>query len=450
MVTLRIPLEDYLAKEAQDMADRCTACGKCLEVCPMVDYTPYKDQDRGDLMFLARGVLKEGTYSKEADVVAGACTGSADCLDVCPEGINPMRMLRLVQMNSERLKWEAGEGRPESAAEFAKAYSMMDIVRSLQMRDSEINWYQGSIPDGVEADLVLMLGCNIMRTPHLAHAGVEVIRRIGFNVQAIGGSAYCCGTTGFGTHNQMSEKTTLGTFGAFAKFSPERVLTSCPSCYHHFNDYTNDIIEHDYEMAHTTHFLAENVERVAAAIVKPLKKRIAIHEHGALGSEAPIVPDVKKVLEVIPGLELVEIEQFPYGYQCGPILGANPEAKRAAQRKVCEEAAKAKVDMLVTIHQSCEREFCTADKYYPFESKALIILLAEAMGLEYENRYKQFKIAADTDQIMWQARDYAADSGYRVERIKAAIQWEWGHPDELSPETLGGLDESPVSGARIE
>ena len=441
MVTLRMPLDEYLAKEAQDMADRCTACGKCLEVCPMVDYTPYEDQDRGSLMALARGVLKEGTYSEEAKVVAEACTGSADCLDVCPEGINPMRMLRLVRMNAERLEREAAGGRPKRA-EFAKTYSMLDVTRSLQMRDSEINWYQGSIPDEVKADLVLMLGCNIMRTPHLAHAGVEVVRRIGLNVQAIGGRAYCCGAPGFGTDNRMSEKITQGTFGAFEKFSPEQVLTWCPSCYHHFNDFTNDIIDYDYEMGHATHFLAENLERVQAAIMKPVRKRVAIHEHGALGSEAPIVPDVKKVLGVIPGLELVEIEQFPYGYQCGPILGANPAAKRAAQRKVCEEAAKAKVDMLVTIHQSCEREFCTAEKYYPFESKGLIILLAEAMGLEYENRYKKFKMAGDVDQIMWEARDYAADSGYPVERIRAAIQSEWGHPDELSPESLSGQEYS--------
>lgn len=442
MVTQRISLESYLAKEAQEMAELCTACGKCLEVCPMVDYTPYKDQDRSFLMTLARGVLKEGTYSEEAKVVAGACTGSADCLDVCPEGINPMRMLRLVQTNAERLEWEAGGGRPEGVAEFMKAYSLIDVVRSLQMRDSEINWYQGSLPDGVKADLVLMLGCNIMRTPHLAHAGLEVIRRIGFNVQAIGGRAYCCGEPGFGTDNRMSEKTTLGTFRAFDMFSPDQVLTWCPSCFHHFNDFTNDIIDYDYEMGHTTHFLADNVERVQAAIVNPVRKRVAVHEHGALGSNAPIVPDVKKVLGVIPGLELVEIEQFPYGYQCGPVLGANPAAKRAAQRKVCEEAVEAKVDMLVTIHQSCEREFCIAEKYYPFEAKAFIILLAEAMGLEYENRYKKFKMTGDVDQIMWEARDYAADSGYSAKRIKAAIQSEWGRPDELSPESLSGQGNS--------
>ena len=168
-----------------------------------------------------------------------------------------------------------------------------------------------------------------------------------------------------------------------------------------------------------------------------------------MDSKATIVPDVKKVLGVIPGLDIVDIDQFPYGYQCGPILGAHPAAKRAAQRKVCEEAAKAKVDMLVTIHQSCEREFCTAEKYYPFESKALIILLAEAMGLEYENRYKDFKMLGVIDQIMWSAREYVAASGYSVKRIKAAVQSEWGHPDALSPESLNKQGHS-VSDLGIE
>jgi ferredoxin len=37
---------DYLAREKQDILEHCTACGKCVEVCPMPQYDPVlKDAD---------------------------------------------------------------------------------------------------------------------------------------------------------------------------------------------------------------------------------------------------------------------------------------------------------------------------------------------------------------------------------------------------------------------
>ena len=31
-------LEAYLAEEAQDLTSKCTKCGKCFEVCPMIGF----------------------------------------------------------------------------------------------------------------------------------------------------------------------------------------------------------------------------------------------------------------------------------------------------------------------------------------------------------------------------------------------------------------------------
>ena len=67
---------------------------------------------------------------------------------------------------------------------------------------------------------------------------------------------------------------------------------------------------------------------------------------------------------------------------------------------------------------------------------AFMILLTEAMGLEHDNRYKKYQMAGGVDQIMWEARDHIADSGYPVERIKQAVQWKWDHPDKLRAESL--------------
>lgn len=430
MINVRIPLEEYLAQQGQDMAQRCTTCGKCFEACPMVAYTPLDPSNGKRVMAGVRDIFRAGVVSQEGKIFADACTGTGDCLDVCPEGIDPMKMLRLARTKAQQLAARsAAPGQRPSGPTWA---SVVDLVRALVLKDSDLRWYVGKVPEGVQADVVMMLGCNITRTANLALACVDVLTTLGLGVEVVGGRGYCCGNIG----SKEGSLTSLSTYNAFSSMGAKEVLTFCPTCFTNMTGYADEYIEHEFDTSHITHFLAEHFDRLQASIKKPFPHRVALHEHGGKALTPTLYQDIRKVLGAIPGIELVELEQFPYGYQCGPAFERpNPAAYKATLQKLCEEASKADFEYLITPFQSCHRDLCTAEKHYPFKEKAFILLVAEAMGFDYgEDLYKKYKIMADPDAIMWEARDYIALSGYAPERFKPAIAIEFSPlADKLAP-----------------
>lgn len=46
---------------------------------------------------------------------------------------------------------------------------------------------------GPRRELLLYLGCNVLRTAHLVKTGVAVLEAMGFDFNAAGGPAHCCG-----------------------------------------------------------------------------------------------------------------------------------------------------------------------------------------------------------------------------------------------------------------
>jgi hypothetical protein len=114
---------------------------------------------------------------------------------------------------------------------------------------------------------------------------------------------------------------------------------------------------------------------------QPVRKRVALHEHHGVDG---VVEDVRRLLQAIPGLELVSIPQLhDHGHQCAGFRNA-PIAKQNVHRTVLEHAAAAGVDVLAGIYHSCHRELAAAEQDYPFAVQNFISLVGEAMGITRE------------------------------------------------------------------
>ena len=92
-------VRDYLERERQRILASCTSCGKCHDVCPMIEYNHKKGDATSQQM--ASGVLRllrEGTTDEAALGWIGVCIRSGSCVPACPENVNPKLMLRLAKM----------------------------------------------------------------------------------------------------------------------------------------------------------------------------------------------------------------------------------------------------------------------------------------------------------------------------------------------------------------
>jgi len=63
-------------------------------------------------------------------------------------------------------------------------------------------------------------------------------------------------------------------------------------------------------------WLADRLDRLKPLMTQRVEKRVGLHEHpGVHGAGAA----VRKLLEAIPGLEFVDLQQMPVGYMCNTL-----------------------------------------------------------------------------------------------------------------------------------
>src|SRR5260221_11995922 len=90
--------ESALDARTQEVLDRCTRCGACVEACPMPGPAGL---DVSDPKAVVRGVtdlLAGGPGTKAAERWAAVCSGSGNCIPACHDGVNPRFMLALARL----------------------------------------------------------------------------------------------------------------------------------------------------------------------------------------------------------------------------------------------------------------------------------------------------------------------------------------------------------------
>jgi hypothetical protein len=116
-----------------------------------------------------------------------------------------------------------------------------------------------------------------------------------------------------------------------------------------------------------------------------------------------------KILSAIPGIDLVDLEQPRVGYMCNS-LAPVPEYKRELHARELAAAAAAGVDCLVGIYHACHRELCAHEATYPFKIVNFLELVGEAMDIQRDDLFKQWKMMQDVDRVL--AEVAAGDHGW--------------------------------------
>jgi Fe-S oxidoreductase len=100
---VQITQAQFLADQTALVLDRCTACGRCVEVCPMWPHSNARDTPAPEV---ARGIvslLRSGEPTAAARAFVDTCSGCALCRDVCQEGLDQFNLLLTAKVRQNML-----------------------------------------------------------------------------------------------------------------------------------------------------------------------------------------------------------------------------------------------------------------------------------------------------------------------------------------------------------
>jgi Fe-S oxidoreductase len=268
-------------------------------------------------------------------------------------------------------------------------------------------------------DVVLYLGCNLLRTAHLAFEVVDLFQFLGVNFLAVAGPQFCCGIVHHRSGDvESATKFSRATVAKFESYGAKQVVIWCPTCQLHFEELIHGGIMPRFPMTHVSAFLAEKAAQFKFR--RDLRTRVAVHTHVGTTQRELDAKAAVKVLQSVPGVEVVGTLSSPdLGYQCAPnlLLQLGPERFRSTRDGLVRKARELGADELVTLYHSCHREWCEVGGT-GLLVRNYVSIVAEALGCAHRDYFQEFKKLGTPDAIVALSRPIWESHGLSEERAK--------------------------------
>jgi len=418
--------EAALSSRVQDMADACTRCGKCVEVCPVTGPGKVNGEPRAVISGIIE-ILRNGEGPQASRNWANACVLSGECIKACDYGVNPRFMLGMARLAMTRRKNEEKEQRRQGVEGFRKVARDVTHISRLQLDDELLarlgQKAESGEEDATPPDFVFYTGCNVLKTPHIALFALDIMDRLGITYRVMGGPSHCCGIVQMRAGDvATSGRFAESTMDKLAASKSRQVISWCPSCHVQFTETTLPTIERTrgarpFEMTPFMLFLRAHLDRLRGHLHNPVRMRIALHRHPGI---AGVVEAAEDILRAVPGVELVDLGQPAVGLMSN-YFRALPAYRRELQKNELDAAEVARVDALVAVYHADHRELCAHERDYPFRIMNVLEIVGTSMGLSHEDCFKRLKKLQDIDAIMADCGDLVAQHGLDAETTRAAI-----------------------------
>lgn len=307
------------------------------------------------------------------------------------------------------------------AAYFNPILPLADVLR-----ESPDRFWEPSAADLAQPhEHLLYLGCNVLRTVHLAESLVAVLKAMNADFIVTGGPAHCCGAI-----HQRAGDTQAGlkigqkTLSGFARSEPQTVLTYCPTCNKIFDEkLAAGALHFDRPYQHVTQFIADRLATLS--FQRPIPRRIAVHTHQCTARAKNDAACTLSILRAIPRLDVVEIPAGEeWDYACtGAVIEKIGTARHQAMTAAFVQSAKdAGCEAIVTVYHSCYRELLGVEREFGLEWLNYIELLAHSLNLgPFPPRYKELALAADPEAAFHELSPRATARGANLVALRRSV-----------------------------
>ncbi len=340
--------------------DACMRCGECLIWCPVYnqdereDVTPRsKARSLKRLINSRYGILgHEGTLArivgekavnflrkilrirapeeKEIESFISSlyeCSTCGQCRVVCPAGIDTVELWERVRAGVV----DSGRGPLERQVALVQSIKANDnpwqgarVQRAKWARKAERTKLIEEAPQEIkpgQCEALYFVGCTASFDQNITEVAintVNILQAAGVNFGILGNRERCCGSILRRIGHPDYEPLARDNISAFNELGIRTLVTSCAGCFKTIrNDYP--LLEGlSFEVLHITEYILRLVEEGKLELTEPLDMKVTYHDPCHLGRASGIYEEPRRVLGIIPGLELVEMERHrEYSRCCG-------------------------------------------------------------------------------------------------------------------------------------
>jgi Fe-S oxidoreductase len=393
---MRKKLQQFYTEEKKRIIDTCKECGVCAKKCPIIRHTDLKNMSPKDIQVDIKTYLQDGKPHKTAFARAFSCMECFKCVDnCCPEGLNPLLVNEIIKWEYRKNKIvETPYGDPRATD------SSHRVIACIQLPSDQ--YYKITTPSQNDcARYVFFAGCNVYFQPEKILTCLDLMDLVAEDYAFVPGLDYCCGNVHifYGSIGK-AQKTSRQLVEKLSAYSPEAVIFWCPTCLCRFEKTISPTTELPFTMMSFPQFLAKHIKGLP--FEKEIRNTVTLHEACKAAFTGVDLNGTREVLQHIPGIKLVEMPRHGENTVC---CGSGAEdhfqnSFEAIRDERMMEASETKADVLVDVCHHCHNVFVDKEDRYSYSVRNYVSLVAEALGIDREDRFKKYKQMKDLDTLL--------------------------------------------------
>ncbi len=359
--------EEELKESILDVVTNCVKCRFCLAACPLFDITEgWHSQGAAGIICSLYTALRwgaEGEFKETLRNLLFSCTTCKKCVLACQETSVGVDLLDAICKGRQLFIEEMIGPMPQQkkALEFSERYG-----NPYGMLPSErTEWMKGlGVPNfsrGAGLEVLLYIGCTAphdSRVADVARAVIQLLKKAQVQLGILEDEV-CCGCPAARLGEQLLfEDLTQENLNQFKSLGVKQIVTLSPHCFDTFiNKYPKEEMQ-GIKIQHYSQFLAELIEQERLVSRSGIEKKVTYQDPCYLGRHNDIYEEPRKVLNSIPGIELVEFRRCKADSLCcgggGGRMWADFEAERERLANIrVREALDVGAEIIVTACPFC-------------------------------------------------------------------------------------------------
>ena len=340
----------------------CSSCGYCVDECDQYYGRMWESQSpRGKWFYIRQMVEGRDKLDQDGVNTFMVCTTCEMCNVLCSEGlpIEPS-WLKLRQLFIE-------ERNKMTIPPFEIMSASLDDNLNIwaYYKEHRQDWVPEEIRPQIKekADTLYFAGCTASFVENdIAQSAVRLLDDAGIEFTTLGSEENCCGLPMLvaGKWEQFG-KIVAHNLREAEKRGVKQVVTSCPACWLSWHTLYEEWAEklgipYTIEVKHYSEVLAPKVAD-GTLTFHDTPKKVTWHDSCHIGRAGGVYEPPRKLIEAIPGTELVEMEHNrEHAHCCGSVLSliSEPEVAYGIGKTRLDEAKSAGAEEVLALCPCCE------------------------------------------------------------------------------------------------